>query len=192
MRRHLTISCLLGAALLMPACETAAVAVATPIVVQKRHLNLTNASYAAIETLVGQTNQKMDPLRPLIVQNLEEIIEQPAPDALTLQKTIHENPELIKVMQEQMSSRLMQLGYRVLDHHAPPATDRAPYIVFGTFHIDYGNLIQHGGHMQVALQMRDPVNDRIISTHTYAVPVTDEVRRYLAGGNVLMPKFVRD
>lgn len=192
MRFRLPLSLFLCSALLLPACETVAVGVATPMVVKKRHLNLTNASYAAIETLVTQTNQKIDRTRPFIVQDLQEVIHEPDKTGIFPRRKVFKNPRLIAVMEEQMSSRLQILGYRVLDKVSPPATSTPPYIVFGTFHIDNGDIFEHRGTMQVALQMRDPSNNRIISTHNYFVPITDEVREYMDSRNVLLPAILRD
>lgn len=193
MRRLKLSLLLLSSVLIVPACETVAVGVATPMVVKKRHLNLTNASYAGIEALVVQTpNQKIDPLRPFILQNLEEVIHEPDKTGVLPRRKVYRNPRLVEVMAEQMSSRLQTLGYRVLDTQSPPSTGLPPYIVFGTFHLDNGDILERRGTMQVALQMRDPSNDRIISTHTYFVPVTDEVREYMDSRNVFVPGFLRD
>lgn len=192
MMRPFPLSLLLCSTVLLAGCQTAAVAVATPIMVQKRHLNLTNASYAAIETLVGQTNQRIDPLKPFVITDLQEIIHDPDNTGLLPPRKIHKNPELSRVMTEQMRGRLLQLGYRVLQPTSSAHTVQNVYEMIGNYYIDHGNIISHGGSMQVALQLIDRAENTIISTHTFAVPITDEVRRYMASGNVLVPKFLRD
>lgn len=178
------------AALLLPACETAAVAVATPILVQKRHVNLVNATYASADNLSTQTTRRIDKNAPFIVRDLEEIrhTSKESNDGLP-QQEIHENPNLGKAITNRLTERFHQLGFNVVDEASPVKNGTE---LVGIYDVYGGNFFGYERNLKVTLQLRDIATGRIISRDDFIIPITDEVREYMDSRNTMMPKIFRD
>lgn len=163
----------LASILLIGGCEAVAIGVATPMVVRQNHVNLANASYAAADELVYRAGNSLNKDRFLVVGDLQEILDMN-------QKKIIANPKLGKVMSEQMRTRFMQLGYTVAS--TGPASD-GPVEVTGTYEIVHST-------MTVSLRMKDHKNGRTIALYDYSLPVTYEIKKYMAdNANMLPPIF---
>jgi len=184
-------------ALTLVGCDpgtAASIGVATPIFVQKRHVNVMNASYAAVDTITQQTAQRMGRDRPIIVHQFEEIV--PEPDQtgpIPAHKSVA-NPNLGQVLTAQMRTRFSQLGYNVvLDKTAlAESQNNNPVDYYGTYELYGFNLFGSNGTLKVATRLVDRNSQRIIGVYDYSLPVTDEVRAYMADGNTIMPKPFRD
>ncbi len=167
---------MMASALSITGCEVVAVGVATPMIVQQKHVNLANASYAAADTLSQQTTKRFAKDRPLIVEDLQEIIDMN-------QKTIIANPKVGRIMSEQMRTRFVQLGYNVVDADSYHGTGAAAGRVSGTYEI-------LNGVMNVALRMHDNQTMRTTGVYDYSLPVTYEIKKYMTGNaNMFPPLF---
>lgn len=175
MRRFLGIM-MVSSSLLLAGCEAVAMGVATPMIVQQKHVNLTNASYAAVDTLSQQTEKRFAKDRPLIVEDLQEIIDMN-------QKTIIANPKVGRVLSDQMRDRFVQLGYNVIDAGSYQGTGAALGVVSGTYEFVHST-------MNVSIRMTDKKAGRIIRVYDYSLPVTYEIKKYMTGNaNMLPPLF---
>lgn len=175
MRRFLGIM-MVTSSILLAGCEAVAIGVATPMVVQQKHVNLANASYAAADTLAQQTEKRFTKERPLVVEDLQEIIDMN-------QKKIITNPKVGRVLSEQMRTRFVQLGYNVVDAGSYHGTAASMGVVSGTYEFVHST-------MNVSLRMTDKKTGRIISVYDYSLPVTYEIKKYMTGNaNMLPPIF---
>ena len=166
---------LLSSILVLGGCEAVAVGVATPMVIQQKKVNLTNASYAAADTLSQQAGKRFLPGRNLVVEDLQEIIDMN-------QKKPIANPKVGKVISSQMRDRFTQLGYTVANSSVYQGGG-TPGVVSGTYEI-------LNGTMSVALKLVDANTGGIITTYNYTLPVTYDIKKYMSGNaGVLPPLF---
>jgi hypothetical protein len=191
MRTRLPLSLFLCTALLLPARETVAVGVATPMVVQKRHVNLANATYAAADTVVQQTSVRLDRNAPFVIHALDEVdhTAKEGEESWAPRRKVHPNPNLGKAITNRLVTRIRELGYNVVDASSAPKAGtelRGIYDVYG------GNFLDRNQKLKVTLQLTDIASGRIVSDHDFIIPVTDEVREYMDSGNVLLPKLLTD
>ncbi len=174
MMRRLCSTLLLSSALLLGGCEVVALGVATPGLIQQKHVNLVNASYAAADTLSTQAGKKFSKSRPLIVSDLQEILDMN-------QKKVIANPKVGRVLSSQMRDRFMQLGYNVVDSASYGGGNSGE--VSGTYEFISGT-------MYVSLRMTDRSSGKVITLHNYSLPVTYEIKKYMASNaNMLPPLF---
>ena len=89
-------------------CEAVALGVATPMVIQQKRVNLLNSSYAAADVLAQQTGKKMPKSMPLMVSELQEIID-------VNKQGAKPSPKLGQVISQQIQTRFAQLGYNIVD-----------------------------------------------------------------------------
>ena len=190
--RSLLIPLALSAAMFTGGCEAVAVGVATPMVIQQKHVNLTNASYAASDSISQQAGKRFSRERPLYVADLQEIFhkDQPHPPGANAEDVINSalsgkprpSPKVGQVISQQMRDRFIQLGYKVVTS-AAGHTGGATGLVSGTYEFVSGTMI-------VALKMTDQSTGEIITLYNYSLPMTYDIRKYMTGGeNVLPPLF---
>lgn len=166
---------MLCSALALTGCQVVAAGVATPMIIQQKHVNLTNASYAAADTLAQQAGKQLPKERPLIVSNLQEIIDMN-------QKKPIASPKVGIVMSEQMRDRFTQLGYNVVQSPVYQG-GAAPAEVSGTYEFVSGT-------MNVALRLTDRASGRVITLYNYSLPMTYDIKKYMsANANMLPPLF---
>lgn len=182
---------LLSSAVLLPGCEKLAMGTtATPILFQKRHVNLVNATYAATETLVQQTPVRLDRNAPFVIHPLREILHNPEDDGSGIPRMKREaNPNLGKAMTNRITTRLRELGYNVVKAETAP---RAGLEINGIYDIYGGQILGRDQKMKVTLQLSDIATKKVISESDFIIPVTDEVREYMDSGNVHLPSVFRD
>lgn len=165
----------LTSALALGGCVPVVAGVATPMVIQQKHVNLPNSSYAAAESLAQQAGKQLPKARPLIVANLQEIIH-------TNQKKPVASPKVGIVISEQMRDRLTQLGYNVVQSPVYQG-GAAPMEITGTYEFV-------SGVMNVALRLSDRETGRVVTLYNYALPMTYDIRKYMPGNaNTLPPIF---
>src|SRR4051812_6367447 len=82
--------------------------VATPGIIKQDRVNLLNSSYAAADTLSQQSQKKFSNDIPLIVSDLQEIIDMSP-------KKPRSNPKVGQVLSGRLRERFVQLGYTVVD-----------------------------------------------------------------------------
>lgn len=182
---------LLSSAALLPGCQAAAVgSTATPIIFQKKHVNLVNASYAAVESLVQKTNVRLDRNAPFVVQPLREILHTPQDDGTGIPRVQRKpNPNLGKALTNRMTTRIRELGYNVVERDTSPGRGVE---MNGIFDIYGGQFLGRDQKMKVTLQLTDIATKKVIGEHDFIIPVTDEVREYMDSDNVYLPSFFRD
>lgn len=152
--------------------------VATPGIIKAKRVNLLNASYAAAETLSQQSQKKFEIEMPLIVSDLQEIID------LTPQRP-KSNPKVGKVLSAQMRERFIQLGYTVVDENAYRGGNNFGD-VSGTYELKDGT-------MTVLLTMKNHKTGRIAATYNYSLPITYDIKKYMtqdANSLPLMPPIL--
>jgi hypothetical protein len=155
---------LFAALMILPltGCEVVMMGVATPMIVQQKRVNLPNASYAAVDVLVQQGGKHLSRETPLIVPDLQEIVDRN-------QKSVTANPKVGKVMGEQMRTRFEQLGYTLL----PPGAYAAGKAgrMEGTYRFNEGTMF-------VSMRLYNPAG-KLIATNDYALPVTYDIKKYM-------------
>lgn len=175
MRRFHAMLLISSAALALGGCMPVVAGVATPMIIQQKHVNLTNASYAAADTLSQQAGKKFSKQRPLIVSDLQEIID------MSKTKPIA-SPRVGQVISAQMRDRFLQLGYKVVDS-TTHQVGGAPGEVLGTYEFVSGT-------MMVSLKMMDRGTGQIITLYNYSLPMTYDIKKYMpSNANMLPPLF---
>lgn len=162
-------------------CEAVAVGVATPMVIQQKRVNLLNTSYAAADVLAQQTGKKMPKSMPLMVSDLQEIID-------LNEKGAKPSPKLGQVISQQLETRFAQLGYKIVD--APPAyvSARQPGAeLIGTYEIVKSGF---NGTLNVSLKVRDNSQGRIIGLYDYSLPNTYDIRKYTPDGDGMLAPLI--
>jgi len=162
-------------------CEAVALGVATPMAIQQKRVNLLNSSYAAADVLAQQTGRKMPKSMPLMVSELQQIID-------INEKGAKPSPKLGQVLSQQMETRFAQLGYNIVD--APPAfvSARQPGAeVFGTYEIVKSGF---NGTLNVSLKVRDNGHGKIIGLYDYSLPITYDIRKYMHDGDDFLAPLV--
>lgn len=173
--RRLLATLVLTSALFTGGCEVVAVGVATPMIIQQKHVNLTNASYAAADSISQQAGNRFSKERPLIVDDLQEIID------MNKTKPIA-SPKVGQVISAQMRDRFTQLGYKVVGEGVR-TTGGAPGEVSGTYEFVSGTMI-------VALKLTDRGTGEVITLYNYSLPVTYDIKKYMpSNANMLPPLF---
>ena len=151
-----------------------AVGVATPMIIQQKHVNLLNSSYAAADILSQQTQKTFSRTSPLVVSDLEEILDMN-------QKKIIANPKVGRVLGEQIRTRFVQLGYNVVDGYQGGGEN--PGEVSGTYEIV-------NSRINISLRMRDKKTGKVIGLYDYSLPLTYDIKKYMSGNaNMLPPLF---
>ena len=174
MRRFYTLL-LVSSSLAVAGCMPVVAGVATPMIIQQKHVNLTNASYAAADTISQQAGKRFSKDRPLVVSDLREI---PA----TGQTKPVPSPKVGQVISSQMRDRFTQLGYKVVDSPANQVGGAAGQ-VGGTYEFVHGTMV-------VSLKMLDAGTGETITLHNYSLPMTYDIKKYMAGNaNMLPPLF---
>lgn len=168
---------MLSPALILGGCEAVALGVATPMVIQQKHVNLENASYAAVETMIHQAGKNLNRETPLIVSDLQEIVD-------TNQKPVITNPKIGPLLGGQMRDRFVQLGYNVMDTDMyQGGMNDGLFELSGTYQFLHSDMI-------VSLKMTDRRAGRIVTVYNYSLPVTYEIKKYMTGNaNMLPPLF---
>jgi hypothetical protein len=191
MKARLSLLLLLSSVAVLPGCQAAAVgSTATPIIFQKKHVNLVNASYAAIETLIQKSNVRLDRNEPFVVHPLNEVIHKLQDDGTGIPRVTRKpNPNLGKALTNRMTTRVREMGYNVVPSDTSPRTGVE---VNGIFDLYGGYFLGRDQKMKVTLQLSDIATKRVISEHDFIIPVTDEVREYMDSDNVYLPSFFRD
>lgn len=184
--------CLVCAALIPGGCQVVAAGVAAPMIIQQKHVNLTNASYAAVDSLSQQAGKRFNKDWPLIVSDLREIVNAPRETIVTdFQEDVGmkpappiANPKVGRVLAEQMRSRFVQLGYKVSDADSYAGGGHGALgEVSGTYEILYDT-------MTVSLKMTDRRTGEIITVYNYSLPVTYDIKKHMAdSANILPPLF---
>lgn len=165
----------LSSALALGACVPVVAGVATPMIIQQKHVNLANASHAAADILSQQAGNRFSKGRPLIVSDLQEIIDMN-------KKKPTASPRVGQVISDQMRDRFTQLGYNVVQSNVYQGGG-APGEVSGTYEFVSGT-------MYVSLTMRDRGNGKVITLYNYSLPMTYDIRKYMPGNaNMLPPLF---
>lgn len=153
--------------------------VATPMIIQQKHVNLVNASYAAVDSIVQQSGKRLVLERPLVVSGLQEIVD------TSKEKPIR-HPAVGQVLSEQMRDRFLQLGYDVVSSPVYQGGG-APVELSGTYEFVKSGL---NGTMVVSLRLTDRSNGKLITVYNYSLPVTYEIRKHMTGNaNMLPPLF---
>jgi hypothetical protein len=180
---------LLISALMIGGCNPTFLAgVATPIVWQKKHVNFTNANFAAADTLVYNSANRLKKNRPLVVHDLHEIMPVKDPTSIYPQTELYKNPRLGKIITEQLRTRMIQLGYNVMDGYAGGTGQAAE--LNGVYEVT-GDALS-AGKLNISLRLTDKKTGRLLGIHDYSLPVTSEIKDYMAQGNLVMPSFIRD
>ena len=189
--RCLPAALLLSSALLLGGCEAVALGVATPMVIQQKHVNLPNASYAAADILSQQAGKRLEKERPLIVTDLQEVFNpnQARPPVANIDDVIDRtkgkpqpSPKVGQVISSQMRDRFTQLGYNVVQSPVYQGGG-APAEVSGTYEFVSGTMI-------VALRMVDRGNGQVITIYNYSLPMTYDIRKYMHGSANMLPPLL--
>lgn len=167
---------LLASALALGGCMPLAVGVATPMIIQQEHVNVTNASYAAVDSMVQQSGKRLTRERPLVVLTLLEIVD------TTKDKAI-EHPKVGKVLSEQMRDRFLQLGYNVVE--SPAYRGSGPMEVSGTYEFVSSGILS--GKMVVSLRLTDRATGHLVTVYNYSLPVTYEIKKHMTGNAHMLP-----
>lgn len=162
--------------LVLGGCEAVAMGVAAPMVIQQKHVNLLNSSYAAADILAQQTERRFARETPLVVSDLQEILDMN-------QKKIIANPKVGRVLSEQMRTRFIQLGYNVIDTDVYTGNAKKSGEVSGTYEIKNGT-------MTVALRLKDRNSGKILGLHDYTLPVTYDIKKYMSGNANMLPPLL--
>lgn len=137
---------------------------AAPGIIKQKRVNLLNASYAAVEILVQKSGKDISTLTPVAVDDLTEMVDMDAQHPKA-------NPKVGRVLSSQMRERFVQLGYTVLDQTTyKPSSSYAQ--VSGSYRIKDGT-------MDVLLNMVDKTSGKIVATHSYSLPVTYDIKKYM-------------
>ena len=165
----------LAAALLCGGCNPYTLGMAAaPMMVKTKHVNLLHASYAAADVLSTQTKQRFDRARPLAIMPFTEIVDE------NRKPVVLRNPKLGAVMTDQVRTRFVQLGYRVVEE-----TGSAPSgIVTGVYEII-------GNDLAVRLRLKDAKTGELYGMYDYWMPVTSDIWRYMdeRGGGIPLYKM---
>ena len=153
-------------------CMPVVAGVATPMIIQQKHVNLTNASYAAADSISQQAGKRFPPGRPLVVENLQEIIDMN-------QKKPVANPKVGIVISEQMRDRFTQLGYNVAQSPVYQGGG-APGVVSGTYEFVSDT-------MHVALRLTNSDTGQVITIYNYSLPMTYDIKKYMSGNAGMLP-----
>ncbi|PZQ46744.1 MAG: hypothetical protein DI551_04645 [Micavibrio aeruginosavorus] len=144
------------------------------MIAQQKQVNLTNASYAAAETLGQQAGKRFRHERPLMVEDLQEIIDMN-------QKKPIANPKVGRVLSAQMRSRFKQLGYNVVDMTPYRGEGSDPGAeVSGTYELI-------NSRMNVFLKMADKRTGEVITIYEYSLPITYDIKKYMTGNANMLP-----
>ncbi len=191
MRRHLPAALLLSSALILGGCEAVAIGVATPMIIQQKHVNLPNASYAAADSMSQQAGKRLPKERPLVVSDLQEIFNpnEARPPVANVDDVIDRtkgkpqpSPKVGKVISSQMRDRFIQLGYNVSQSPVYQGGG-APVEVSGTYEFVSGTMI-------VALRMVDRENGQVVTIYNYSLPVTYDIKKYMTGSAHMLPPLL--
>lgn len=163
---------LLSSALALGGCMPVVAGVATPMIIQQKQVNLPNASYAAADSISHQAGKRFAKERPLVVSNLQEIIDMD-------QKKPIAHPKVGIIISEQIRDRFTQLGYNVSQSPVYQGGG-APGEVSGTYEFVSGT-------MHVALRLVDRNTGQIITTYNYSLPVTYDIKKYMTGNAGMLP-----
>jgi hypothetical protein len=172
--KRLPIAFMLGACLTLSGCASLAMGVVTPMIASQKRINLMNTSFAAVDVLAQQTQNRLERSTPLRVDDLQEVID-------FSKERVVANPKVGRVLAQQMRTRFVQLGYNVVDTPAyQTVPSSVPAEVTGTYEI-------RNSVMAVSLRVREPRTGRILGVHDYSLPVTYDIRQYMTEGQGLLP-----
>lgn len=160
----------LTAALLCGGCNPYTLGMAAaPMMVKTKHVNLLHASYAAVDVLVSQTQQKFSRDRTLAIMPFTEIVDES-------REVVLRNPKLGAIMTDQVQTRFTQLGYKVVE--SAPASG----IVTGVYEVV-------GDNLAVRLRLKDSKTGELYGMYDYWMPVTSDIRRYMDERSVAIPLY---
>lgn len=169
MTSRLTLS-VIGCALLLGGCNPTTVGIAaSPLFVEGQQTNLLNQSYAAVDSITVQTKQKFPPQSTLRIAQLEEIVD-------TSGKKVIRNPELGKIMTDQIRSRFEQLGHPVVQGDAKGQLTGLYQVI--------------GKQLAVRLKLSDGRSGALMGQYDYWMPITSDIRHYMDpnGGGIPLYK----
>lgn len=149
--------------------------VAAPKMLQQEKVNLLNSSYAAMDILVQQSQGYYSVGTPLIVS---DPVEMKDPE----RKQTLENRRIGEVLSTQYVGRLTQLGYNAKRGSADVPNGHGH--IEGVFQIKDGDFTL--GKVWISLRMLD-AKGKVIARHDYSLPLTYDVKRYMARGKDQMP-----
>jgi hypothetical protein len=148
-----------GCALLLGGCNPTTVGIAaSPLFVEGKQTNLLNQSYAAVDSITVQTKQKFPARSTLRIAQLEEIVD-------TDRQKVIRNPELGKMMTDQIRSRFEQLGYPVVEGDAKGQLTGLYQVI--------------GKQLAVRLKLSDGRTGAQLGQYDYWMPITSDIRRYM-------------
>lgn len=160
----------IGCALFLSGCNPTTVGIAaSPLFVEGQQTNLLNQSYAAVDTLTVQTKQRFPARSSLRIAQLEEIVD-------TSKQKVIRNPELGKIMTDQIRSRFEQLGYPVVQGDAKGQLTGLYQVI--------------GKQLAVRLKLSDARTGEQMGQYDYWMPITSDIRRYMDpnGGGIPLYK----
>jgi hypothetical protein len=171
---------LIACPLLLAGCNYLVAGVAAPMVIQQKEVNLANSSYAAADTLSVQADGwRFDKNAPLLVPDLTETVpEGQGPGR---------NPKLGQVIAGQIRTRLTDLGYNIIDMERYAGGGTPGGEVSGVYEITSSGFASR--RMNVSLTFRDSRSGRAIGSYQYSLPVTYDIRKYMANGELAVPKL---
>jgi TolB-like protein len=129
-------------------------------------LSLTSTTYSATDMLTSQARHNLNKATPLIVLPLEDLKAMERIAETPEQQAVGNTRLLGQVMSGQVSSRLTQLGYNVVQGHS--AAQGTPATVSGS-------TLLNGSDVIVNLRIVDS-KGRVLGSYDYVMPVTSEIR----------------
>ncbi len=163
-------------------CAAAVIGVATPMVIQQDHVNLANASYAAVDIMVQQAGKQINYQMPIAVADLQEVID-------TKKTYANENmrpkpsPKVGVVIADQMRARFVQLGYNLVEPSAITPDHKNAALVTGSYTI-------RNSKINIEVRMTDRKSGRVIGVTNYGLPVTYEIRKFMPSGINQLPPLL--
>lgn len=150
---------LLASAFLAGGCERFDMA---PIFASDPKITVTQSTYGAVDALVTQAKNNLNPAKPLMAGQITPIGQAPVQDAKPAQLGQH--------IRNNVTSRFVQLGYVVSD--TIPAGS-------GGFARISGDYTVIGSNVLVNLRVTDGASGQILGAHDFRLPVTREVREFI-------------
>lgn len=168
-----------ASALTLAGCMPIVTGIATPMIIQQEHVNVTNASYAAVDSMVQQSGKRLTRERPLIVLTLQEIVD-------TGNDKVIKHPKVGQALSEQMRERFLQLGYNLVE--TPAHRGNGPMEVSGTY--EFVNSGMFSGKMLVSLRLSDRSTGQVVTVYNYSLPVTYEIKKHMTGNAHMLPPLL--
>lgn len=149
----------IGCALLLGGCNPTTVGIAaSPLFVEGKQTNLLNQSYAAVDFITVRAKQKFPPYSTVRIAQLEEIVD------MSGEKVVR-NPELGKMMTDQIRSRFEQLGHPVVQGDAKGQLTGLYQVI--------------GKQLAVRLKLSDGRTGAMMEQYDYWMPISSDIRRYM-------------